>query len=651
MAKLGRGGARRLVLDIGANTIRVCQLASTKTGYRLVKYMQREVLDDPDLEDDEKQAKRIEALREMLAEGKIRAKKTIFAVPGRSVFTRTRALPPVPEHKVTQIVRYEIQQQIPFSLDQIALDYQVLERTEAGGYEVLMAAIKVDVVEKELDILCNVKRSVDVVDVAPLAADNWIKHVGQLEQQGDCVAVMDMGASTTDIIIERDNQLRFTRSLSIGGNDVTGAISKEFGLGFADAEQLKKQRGFAPTGDPKRDGKGGAVIGSVLSRLIGEINRSFGYFRSLPGGGVVSRVVVTGGMAGMRNLVPYLQRELGMPVKIVKPFEGIEIAPEAETAKQFPHQACVALGLALRVHETVPVEINLVPPRVREIARRKEQAFYWVLVVATIALIVASIIPVEANKNKNVKQRIDKLKEFISWYDPELLQNPVAPSRYAGQLREAKAIVQRRMKQVEMLDNTARGAQFWVNWISYLNELRPPGNKVWFSSLETSVIEPPPKPDKPLESSGFTGIEPELAGRAGGGFGAPLMNPASRSKPPPQPNGLRLIGYANDPASLTQFIDNIRNSQYISEENVFFDEASVQMVPMTELDNARLSHRTAAMSVSRAGGGRIGPPGGFGPAGGSRGGPQPGMQPRPAAPPTDRREDLVTFCVDIKLGG
>ena len=118
----------------------------------------------------------------------------------------------MPEYKVTQIVRYEIQQQIPFALDQIALDYQVLDRTEAGGYEVMMAAIKVDVVEKHLEILRETKCRIDTVDVGPLAAYNWLKHTGEFGEQGDCVALLDLGASTTNIVIERDNRFRFTRS-------------------------------------------------------------------------------------------------------------------------------------------------------------------------------------------------------------------------------------------------------------------------------------------------------------------------------------------------------------------------------------------------------------------------------------------------------
>ncbi|MCH7604244.1 MAG: pilus assembly protein PilM, partial [Planctomycetes bacterium] len=124
----------------------------------------------------------------------------------------------------------------------------------------------------------------DIVDVCPIAAYNWLKHTGEFGDQADCVALNDIGAGTTDIVIERDNQFRFTRPLNIGGNNITTAIATEFGLNFEDAERVKRQRGFAPTGDPKKDGKGGEVIGGVLQRMVAEIMRSFAYFRSQPGG-------------------------------------------------------------------------------------------------------------------------------------------------------------------------------------------------------------------------------------------------------------------------------------------------------------------------------------------------------------------------------
>ncbi|MCX5759037.1 MAG: pilus assembly protein PilM [Candidatus Hydrogenedentes bacterium] len=232
MMKIGRGRSKRLVLDIGTHAIRVCELSQTKTGFQLTRYFQREVLLDPLLDDESRRNHVNEELKKLLKEKKIRTRKTMIAVPGRSVFTRTRTLPPVQENKVTQIVRYEIQQQIPFALDQISLDFQKLSKTEAGGYDVMMAAIKVDVVEKQLALLRDTKCAVEVVDVCTFATYNWLKHVGEFGDKGECVALLDMGASATDIVIERGGQFRFTRPLTLGGNDISAAIRDAMGLNF-----------------------------------------------------------------------------------------------------------------------------------------------------------------------------------------------------------------------------------------------------------------------------------------------------------------------------------------------------------------------------------------------------------------------------------
>jgi len=486
-------------LDVGSSAIRLCELTRTKTGYQLTKYHQRELTIDPAADDETKRRVRADALKQLLKETKSRAKKAVMAVPGQSVFTRPRPLPPVPEHKVTQIVRYEIQQQIPFSLDQIALDYQVLDRTEGQGYYVLMAAIKVDIVERSLDILRDVKKSIDIVDVCPLAAYNWFKHSGEFGEQGECVALIDLGASTTDIVIERENRFQWNRPLSLGGNEITRALADEFGLSFEEAERIKRERGFAPTGDPQRDGRAGEVIGRVLSRLVTEITRSFAYYRSQPGGGPVSRVIVTGGGACLRNMIPYLQRQLGLEVRIAQPLAGLAVGPGAQEVNEHPEQAAVVLGLALRCCETVPIEINLIPPRVLEGARRKEQIFYWALSVATVVLIVLSMIPAKAHENENVLENIEILKTAIQKYDPKLgpsLQSGNVSgvrSEYEAKLAEAKKTVSGYQNLVKALDNAYSARVVWLTYLNAVNEARPKerNKSVWISSIETTMIGQP----------------------------------------------------------------------------------------------------------------------------------------------------------------
>lgn len=652
MALLKRGRSKRLILDIGTSAIRLCELSQTKAGYQLTKYYQRELGIDPSMPEEEKVERRQQVLDALLKEAKIRAKKTITAVPGQSVFTRNRPLPPVPEYKVTQIVRYEIQQQIPFSLDQIALDYQVLHRTEAGGYDVMMAAIKVDVVEKGLHIVEKAKRSIDVVDVAPLAAYNWLKHTGEFGEEGECVALIDLGATTTDIVIQKDNQFRFTRSLNVGGNDITEAISSNFNMSFEDAEKLKRERGFAPTGNPQRDGKGGEIIGNVLDRLVGEINRSFAYFRSQPGGGPTTRVIVTGGGACLRNIIPYLQRELGIAVRIAQPLAGLAVAAGASEASEHPEQSCVVLGLALRTCENVPIQINLIPPRIIEIARRKEQAFYWVFSFATLFLIIASIVPVTEAKVKLIDQDIDRLKTGLAMYDPAIVDS-VGISDFETRFMYLKSDVGGYIGDVTKLDTIVIRRQFWLDYLLEINSRRPEAGGITISSIETAVFgglgntgdaarQKLVKKDDPTAQEktddlfaaakpsgggdqlaaggigsgssladyfgglgpaggrstgtvynveGFSGINPNVPARMSSmAGGGPRRGPA-REPSIVEPNGFIIWGYAADREVLQDYRDRLKKSKMFIKDGVHMHVAKADEVSGSELDDAQVGGR------------------------------------------------------------
>ncbi len=617
MARLRRARrTKRLILDIGTSAVRLAELSPTKEGYQLSRYYQREFNIDPAMEEEDKAERRKDVLQQLLKESKVRNRRTVAAVPGQSVFTRNRPLPPVPEYKVTQIVRYEIQQQIPFSLDQIALDYQVLGRTDAGGYDVMMAAIKVDVVEKQLEILRKVKRSIDIVDVAPIAAYNWLKHTGEFGDDGQCVALVDLGATTTDIVIQKDNQFRFTRSLHVGGNDVTSAIASTFNKSFEEAEKLKREKGFAPTGDPKRDGSGGEVIGKVLGRLVGEINRSFAYFRSQPGGGPVQRVIVTGGGACLRNIIPYLQRSLGIEVRIAQPLAGLAISPKANEASEHPEQACVALGLALRCCQTVPIQINLIPPRVREVARRKEQVFYWVLSLATMYLILASIIPVTAQKDEEVKAAITRLNAVLAAYDGTLVKDPQKRSAFEDDYEIVNTEVESFKQDVGQLDNLRQYRNFWLPYLQAINDARPVTGGLGISAIESITMggdnntgvaawrklagdapltgaAAPVAATKAPKSAASGGLASGLSGATSGsrsagkggsgdpiwGFGGTVPHTIS------EPNGLSIVGYASDYEKAQEFVENLRANKLFVD--VFFDKKDFAPVSDGLLTKAR----------------------------------------------------------------
>lgn len=637
-------GKKRLVIDIGTSAVRLCELAKTKSGLEISKYVQREYNSDPSLDEQARNQLRTTALTEALKEAKIRNRKTVLGVPGQSVFTRCRTLPPVAEFKVNQIVRYEIQQQIPFGLDQIAMDYQVLNKTEQGGYDVMMAAIKVDVVEKHLEMIKAAKASIDTVDVLPLAAYNWLIQQKQMGQQGDCVALIDIGASTTDIVIERGNQFRFTRPLNMGGNDITLALAEAFNLDFISAEKVKRERAFAPTGDPQRDGKGGEVVGAVLQRLSTEIIRSFSYFRSLPGGGQVNRILLTGGCARMKNIIPYLSKQLGMDVQIAQVVGQTAVGAGAAEIKAAPEQACVILGMALRCWEPVAIGINLIPPRILETARRKEQALYWSLSVAALILIFASMVPSAAKENKRVKERIDELRAAVRAYDPELVQRirvgtPVPQSELRSQLDARKRQLQTLVGQVDTLDKAKRQRRFWLDEFAFVNEARPTIGQIWFSSMESSVMEDeqPQQQNQPpgarpafrdeegsgpamqrkgfpgLQYSGVGAVDTGGPGMGRGGFGG---GPGGNQQPQglnetaiPRANGIIVHGFAESDEVINEFVKGLRttawqmpNTWFVSAQKVNFSEGSVRRVPWSILNDAPTDGHTTDRSGQAAAG-------------------------------------------------
>ncbi|HOE67871.1 MAG TPA: type IV pilus assembly protein PilM, partial [Candidatus Hydrogenedentes bacterium] len=549
-------------------------------------------------DEETKRRARRETLAALLKETKNRTRKVVFGVPGQSVFVRTRPLPPVPEHKVTQIVRYEIQQQIPFGLDQIALDYQVLSRTEAGGYDVLMAAIKVDVVDKWLDAVREAKRQIDIVDVCPFAAYNWLKYTGEFGEQGESVALIDLGATTTDIVIEREGQFRFVRSVNLGGNDVTAALANAFGTTFYEAEKLKRERGFAPTGDAQHDGKGGQVIGDVLGRLVGEIARSFSFFRSQPGGGPVTRVVVTGGGACLRNMIPYLERQLAMEVRIAQPLAGLAIAPSAQEVNEHPERAAVALGLSLRTLDAVPIAINLIPPAILALAKQREQIFYWLLSVAALVLIVASVIPIKEQENAAVREYIKQVETAIIGYDASLARGTAksgdtqaTTSRSEADLNVARNRVAEEKNKLDTLDSLRRNRKFWLDYLNVINNARPKGNKVWISRIETTHIGAMPQqrggaPVGGSVSSGFPGIQPPAGGGSQTAAGAGSLRSSTQTAAavgPPPGNGIIIAGYALTPQDVTDFKVALEKSF----PKVDFNDAFANRVSVTELDNAQ----------------------------------------------------------------
>lgn len=385
--------SKRVAVDLGSSTVRALEIAKSGDGVQVVTGGRVPMRTPPGVATDRLRATQVRALSKCMEAAGISNKSVVAGISGQNAFIRNIKLPPIPDSRVDQIVRYEVQQTIPFRLEDIAVDYQLLQEENAPEMEVVLVAMKGDVCEQFIAHLGENKLKPAIVDANPLAIYNAYVY-NDYSNEVDCTAILDFGATTTTILIEYDGHLRFTRCVGLGGNDITQLLANELGKSFEEAEIIKMKAGllFPPPGpnakvsDDQR--KISAVLTRAIDRLLGEVKLSIGYFRTQTGAVAVSRAFICGGGAQMRNLRPLIADRLGVQVEYLNPFRKVQIAEGKAALKRQALEFTSALGYALRGVQPCALEIDLEPPRLVAARRRRVQlacygASFALLIVAS----------------------------------------------------------------------------------------------------------------------------------------------------------------------------------------------------------------------------------------------------------------------------
>ncbi len=591
--------SNKVVLDIGASAIKLCELKKTPKGLVLSKYQRLDLKVDPDTPPEQVREIKVLAIRQLLKSAKIKKKRSIFAVPGQSAFIRNQLLPPVPETKVSQIVNYVIQQQIPFPIDQIALDYQILKRTEAKEFEVMMVAIKVDAVEGYADIITNSKLKIDTVDVTTLATYNWLRYCDELSQPGEVTACIDLGAGTTELFIEKEGELRFNRNLNLGGNHLTDAIRKELEIPFVEAEQLKIDHSSATPDIGEAQGEEAETaarvqkaIAPVLQRLAGELVRSIGFYRTQPEGGPVTRVVLCGGGAGMKNIVPFLSERLGVEVRVANVLKSVSLTPASAAAQNDALTLTVALGLALRTVEACPIEINLIPPRIVESEKRREKGVYWALSILALLLLGGAQITTQKLQYGLDQDQVNTLDATLASYGSFEEQK----NRLSNELTDLKA----RVEFLNYLTTSQRSYMKPMEWI--VSDLPA---SCWLNRYATVKVKKDQDENQLASPAAALGLN-AASGLMGGGLmgggprgrmrgpgGGPPMGMAAMARMSGSrggmgsmgsmvtgsgqiqdpPNALQINGVSTEVEDVTVYVEKLRNRKAF--EKIIFDPTNL----------------------------------------------------------------------------
>jgi len=332
------------------------------------------------------------AVRDLMRRQRIRPGPMLMTVSGQAVFPRYVKLPPVTRDKVFQIVQYEAEQNVPFPIDEVVWDYQLISGAE-DELNVMLVAVKIENVTKLTDAVQSVGLEPEIVDVAPMALYNTVRY--NYPDLAECTMVLDMGARCSNLIFVEEHRI-FSRSIPVAGHAMTQELMKEFDLSFEEAEELKHSRGLIGLGGVSTAGadetteRAAKVLRNVVTRLHAEVNRSINFYRSQQGGSPPARVLLTGGASILPHGDTFFRDKLHVPVEYLNPFVNVPVSTsiDAEAAGRDAHLLGEVVGLALRRSLSCPVEVNLMPPDlVAKKVFRKRQPFF-VLAAAGVVLIL-----------------------------------------------------------------------------------------------------------------------------------------------------------------------------------------------------------------------------------------------------------------------
>src|SRR4051812_44303104 len=327
----------------------------------------------------------------MLAELGIKGGGVNYATAAQSVFARFVKLPAVDEEKIDRIIAFEAQQNVPFPIDEVIWDYQLVGGGADEQLQVVLVAIKEDLLESANAAVESAGLRTAIVCVATMALYNAFRY--NYSDLGGCSLLVDIGARTTNLLFIEPGKI-FSRSVAIGGASVSSAIAKEFNEPFGAAEFRKKRGGFVSLGgayaepeDPEV-ARVSKIVRATMTRLHAEIIRSISHYRAQQQGNPPDRLYLCGGSTSTPYIREFFQEKLQVPVEFFNPLRNVAVSDRVDAAEvaRSAHLLGELAGLALRSVTTCPMELNLRPQSVvrrQEVERRRP---FFVLAAACVVL-------------------------------------------------------------------------------------------------------------------------------------------------------------------------------------------------------------------------------------------------------------------------
>jgi type IV pilus assembly protein PilM len=347
----GRRSAAVIGLDISSSSVKLVELGQTANGEFVLERFASEPFEKGWITDGqiEKFDEVADAVRRVVDKSGTRTKQVVMAMPQSAVITKRIMLPAgLREEELELQVEQEANQYIPFSLDEVSLDFCVVgpSPTSVGDVEVLIAASRKDRVQDRQGLAEAAGLKPVVLDIESHASRLAMSRVVQaLPNSGKdaLVALFEIGADTTSLKVLRDEEMLYDRDQAFGGAQLTQLISRQYGFSFEEAEQ-KKLAGDLP------EDYDSTILSPFVDSLSQEIGRALQYFFTSTPHHKVHYVMLAGGTATLPGLKERVTDLTGFASMVVNPFDNMKLAASVRESKVRREAASylTACGLAMR---------------------------------------------------------------------------------------------------------------------------------------------------------------------------------------------------------------------------------------------------------------------------------------------------------------
>jgi type IV pilus assembly protein PilM len=338
-------------LDIGSSAIKLVELKSGgKAGadFQLMniglELLPPEAIVDGAIMDS---GSVIDAIQRLFSTLKVKAADVATSVSGNAVIVKKISLPQMSTEELAESIHWEAEQYIPFDIQDVALDYQVVDEGGSGdNMDVLLVAVKKDKISDHTSVITQAGKSPLVIDVDVFALQNCYE-INYGVEMSRVVALLNIGASIMNVNIVKSANSIFNRDIAAGGNQYTDAIQKDLNLSFDQAEALKRGE-RVESASPESIYP---IIQAVSENIVLEVQKTFDFFKATSAEDRIEHVFLSGGTSKIAGLRELLGERLDLAVEFLNPFNNITYNPrdfDPDYINEIAPSAAIAVGLAAR---------------------------------------------------------------------------------------------------------------------------------------------------------------------------------------------------------------------------------------------------------------------------------------------------------------